>query len=92
MNTAAPLARVHALWTLDGLGALDDASIASAMRDAAPGVLAHAGTAVAAPDSAGKISAMQPDVDFDVDPHALLEALGERAVLLEPLRRIEQPL
>ena len=36
-TAASPLARVHALWTLDGLGALDDASIESAMRDADPG-------------------------------------------------------
>ena len=41
-TAASPLARVHALWTLDGLGALDDASIESAMRDATPGVRENA--------------------------------------------------
>ena len=41
-QSSSPLARVHALWTLDGLGALDDAAIASAMRDATPGVRENA--------------------------------------------------
>jgi putative membrane-bound dehydrogenase-like protein len=41
-NPAAPLGRVHALWTLDGLDALDDVSIASAMRDGSPGVRENA--------------------------------------------------
>ena len=41
-TAASPLARVHALWTLDGLGALDDALIDSAMRDATPGVRENA--------------------------------------------------
>ena len=41
-TSASPLARVHALWTLDGLGALDDASIASALDDATPGVRENA--------------------------------------------------
>jgi putative membrane-bound dehydrogenase-like protein len=41
-TSASPLARVHALWTLDGLGALDDASIASALGNATPGVRENA--------------------------------------------------
>lgn len=41
-ESASALARVHALWTLDGLGALDDASIAAAMGDAVPGVRENA--------------------------------------------------
>ncbi|MEO5820326.1 MAG: PVC-type heme-binding CxxCH protein, partial [Vicinamibacteraceae bacterium] len=41
-QSPSPLARVHALWTLDGLGALDDASIVSAMQDATPGVRENA--------------------------------------------------
>jgi putative heme-binding domain-containing protein len=41
-TSANPLARLHALWTLDGLGALDDATIAAAMGDAAPGVRENA--------------------------------------------------
>lgn len=32
----SPLARMHALWTLDGLTALDDAIVARAMEDAHP--------------------------------------------------------
>ena len=34
MKHARPLARLHALWTLDGLGALSDADLLVAMRDA----------------------------------------------------------
>jgi len=38
----AATARLHALWTLEGLGALDDRSILAAMKDADPGVREHA--------------------------------------------------
>jgi putative membrane-bound dehydrogenase-like protein len=33
-----PLARVHALWTLDGLASLDDATLLAALGDTHPGV------------------------------------------------------
>lgn len=39
---ASPVARVHALWTLDGFGQLDTPSIRSALRDASPGVRENA--------------------------------------------------
>jgi putative membrane-bound dehydrogenase-like protein len=44
MAAQAPsgFARIHALWTLDGLGALDEASIAAGLRDATPGVRENA--------------------------------------------------
>src|SRR6185369_16918246 len=35
---SAPLGRVHALWTLDGLGLADAVLLATAMRDADPRV------------------------------------------------------
>lgn len=41
-QASSPLARVHALWTLDGLSALPDTLIASALRDAVPGVRENA--------------------------------------------------
>jgi putative membrane-bound dehydrogenase-like protein len=37
-STPSPLGRLHALWTLDGLGALDTALIEKALRDPEPGV------------------------------------------------------
>jgi mono/diheme cytochrome c family protein/glucose/arabinose dehydrogenase len=36
MKSAQPLARVHALWTLDGIGALDRAAVASALGHKEP--------------------------------------------------------
>jgi putative membrane-bound dehydrogenase-like protein len=35
---ASPLARLHALWTLEGLGALEDGTILAALKDADPGI------------------------------------------------------
>jgi putative membrane-bound dehydrogenase-like protein len=37
-----PLARLHALWTLDGLSGLDAASVAAALKDKHPAVREHA--------------------------------------------------
>ncbi len=37
-----PLARVHALWTLEGLSGLDAQTVAVALKDADPGVREHA--------------------------------------------------
>jgi putative membrane-bound dehydrogenase-like protein len=37
-----PLARLHALWTLEGLGALEAAQVEQALADAHPGVREHA--------------------------------------------------
>jgi putative membrane-bound dehydrogenase-like protein len=39
---ATPHARLHALWTLDGLGRLDGRLVARALRDPAPGVRENA--------------------------------------------------
>ncbi|HVE39063.1 MAG TPA: PVC-type heme-binding CxxCH protein [Planctomycetota bacterium] len=41
-ESASPLARFHALWTLEGLGALDEAAVAAALKDPDPGVREHA--------------------------------------------------
>jgi putative heme-binding domain-containing protein len=38
----SPLARLHALWTLDGLGKLEAATLTRALGDAAPGVRENA--------------------------------------------------
>ncbi len=41
-TSKSPLGRLHALWTLDGLGKLGTASIAAALADAEPGVRENA--------------------------------------------------
>lgn len=41
-ESRSPLARLHALCTLDGLGALDGESVARALQDPEPGVREHA--------------------------------------------------
>ena len=41
-GSAAELARLHALWTLDGLGALTDANIQRGLTDRSAGVREHA--------------------------------------------------
>jgi putative heme-binding domain-containing protein len=38
----SPTARLHALWTLEGLGALDDESVLGALKDVDAGVREHA--------------------------------------------------
>lgn len=42
LTDTVTVARLHALWTLDQLDALDDSDIASALRDAAPAVRENA--------------------------------------------------
>jgi putative membrane-bound dehydrogenase-like protein len=41
-EAASPVARVHALWTLDGLGVLSDAQVLRALGDGEPGVRENA--------------------------------------------------
>ncbi|MBM3837296.1 MAG: c-type cytochrome [Verrucomicrobia bacterium] len=41
-QSAIPLARLHATWTLDGLGALDERTVLSALRDKDPRIREHA--------------------------------------------------
>ncbi|MBW3629043.1 MAG: c-type cytochrome [Gemmatimonadetes bacterium] len=41
-RSASPAGRVHALWTLEGLGRLDRSAIAAALRDSHPGVRENA--------------------------------------------------
>ncbi|HXG11094.1 MAG TPA: c-type cytochrome, partial [Gemmataceae bacterium] len=40
-ESKSPLARLHALWTLDGLAALEDDLVERALRDAEPGLREH---------------------------------------------------
>src|SRR5262249_13644628 len=40
-ESSMPLARLHALWTLDGLGALDEALIVRALQDREPRLREH---------------------------------------------------
>ncbi|HEX4149873.1 MAG TPA: HEAT repeat domain-containing protein, partial [Pirellulales bacterium] len=39
---SAPLGRLHAMWTLEALGALESADLIAALRDSAPGIRRHA--------------------------------------------------
>ena len=87
MVTAAPspLARLHALWTLDGLGALDEASIAAALRDATPGVRENA-VVLAEPRlrrSARLASGLIAIAD-DPDPRVRFVVLGALGSLATP--------
>ena len=41
-ESKSPLARLHALWTLEGLGALEAADVARALKEPAPGLREHA--------------------------------------------------
>jgi putative membrane-bound dehydrogenase-like protein len=78
---AAPLGRLHALWTLDGLGELTDALIAGAMRDPEPGIRENAVTLAeprlsTAPTLAEALVAMERDDDARVR-FQVLAALGD---------------
>jgi len=85
IQSASPLARVHALWTLEGLGALDDASLATAMQDAVPGVRENAIT-LAEPrlrSSRALASRLVAMVD-EPDPRVRFVVLGALGSLATP--------
>jgi putative membrane-bound dehydrogenase-like protein len=78
-----PLAQLHALWTLDGLGALEPADVVSALTSPASGLREH-GLRLAeprlkeAPELAEKVLALSQDADTRVRFQAAL-TLGELA-------------
>jgi putative membrane-bound dehydrogenase-like protein len=41
-ESGKPFARLHALWTLEGLGALEEAALTRALKDPDPGIREHA--------------------------------------------------
>ena len=41
VDSTSPLARLHALWTLEGLGGLEEAQIVAALGDRDPGIREH---------------------------------------------------
>jgi glucose/arabinose dehydrogenase/mono/diheme cytochrome c family protein len=79
-NSPDPRPRLHALWTLDGLGALDDKSILQALKSADPQVRmaglrlaelrVNAKTVAHAPLAAGMKSALR-----DSDPRVTIQAM-----------------
>jgi putative membrane-bound dehydrogenase-like protein len=84
-GSPSAVARVHALWTLEGLGALDDASIGAAMRDATPGVRENA-VALAEPrlrSSPSLASRLVAMVD-EADPRVRFVVLGALGSLATP--------
>lgn len=71
-----PLARIHAVWTLEGLGALDAVSCLRAMEHVNPkvriaGIRAGAGLLEANSDLVGQLRKLARDEDVSVRVHAL---------------------
>ncbi|MCW5982546.1 MAG: c-type cytochrome [Bryobacteraceae bacterium] len=67
----SPVARTHALWTLEGLGRLDNALIEKALEDSSPGVRENAirlaePRMAAAPELVRRLLAMETDPDARV--------------------------
>ena len=80
------LARVHALWTLEGLGALDPAQLRLAMKDAHPQVRVAAIRAGETLYKAGDQSLM-PDVlalEKDPDPNVVIQVMMTAHLLRWP--------
>ncbi|HYE99027.1 MAG TPA: PVC-type heme-binding CxxCH protein [Planctomycetota bacterium] len=72
----APLARLHALWTLEALGALDQETATAALRDPEPGLREHAIQLAKGPLPADLADDPDPRVRFQAafrldDPEAL---------------------
>jgi putative membrane-bound dehydrogenase-like protein len=72
----SPVARVHALWTLDGLSKLETSSIDKALNDASPGVREN-GVLLAEPRMAGNGRLLQHllGMDQDTDPRVRFQLL-----------------
>ncbi len=84
-QSPSPLGRVHALWTLDGLGALDDAAIAAGLTDATPGVRENA-VHLAEPRlrSSATLAARLLAMVDDADPRVRFVVLGALGSLATP--------
>ncbi|HLX60610.1 MAG TPA: discoidin domain-containing protein, partial [Planctomycetota bacterium] len=81
-----PLARIHALWTLEGLGALDKRLIADALKDANPQVRVM-GIRLSEPLIKGGDSALQATVremSKDTDPNVVVQTLLSTKYLAAP--------
>lgn len=96
-----PLARLHALWTLHALGALQDEQVLAALDDPEPGVRENAvriaeERAKASRDVAGKLRALAADGDARVRFQVAL-SLGEirdgseEALMSVALRDVDDP-
>ena len=83
-ESAAPLARLHALSALDGLSALDAQTVLAALRDQAPGVRRHAARLAeaffATPGVVEAVAALADDPDVEVRYQAAF-SLGERQAM-----------
>lgn len=67
-GAATALARLHALWTLEGLNALDAEALRTALKDADPQVRA-AGVRLATPDLLPDLLAMTGETEVIVQAH-----------------------
>jgi mono/diheme cytochrome c family protein len=76
-SSANPLARIHALWTLEGLGALDPALVRALLADAAPDIRIQAIRASETLFKAGDKSFMAEwrDAAGDRDADVVIQAL-----------------
>ncbi len=80
-RSKSPLARVHALWTLQGLGALQPQQVQQALADPHPGVRRQ-GLRLAEPLALKHPQVLQAALALEKDPHAkvrlqLLCSLGQ---------------
>lgn len=81
-----PLARIHALWTLEGLGALDKALIADALKDANPQVRVM-GIRLSEPLIKGgdtELLATVRELSKDTDPNVVVQTLLTLKLLNTP--------
>jgi putative membrane-bound dehydrogenase-like protein len=75
-NAVNPLARLHALWTLDGLQAIGASTLERAARDAHPGLREHALRVAGAStsESSSLPAAVVADLAADLDVRVRLQA------------------
>jgi hypothetical protein len=78
-HSADPRPRLHALWTLDGLGALEDNLILGALKSTEPQVriagLRLADTRVGASASRAPLAVAMRDALRDADPRVVIQAM-----------------
>ncbi|MEO7651739.1 MAG: c-type cytochrome, partial [Bryobacteraceae bacterium] len=82
-QNASPVGRLHALWTLEGLGKLEPILIEQALRDTSPGVRENAVRLAEAFSLSGAVIPLASDADAKVRFQALVTLGG----LLQPAAR-----
>ncbi len=80
----SPLGRLHALWTLDGLGRLDAAMIAAALVDAEPGVRENAVVLAESRLSDAKLAEAVLKMETDPDSRVRFQVLATLGSVSSP--------